>query len=95
VIAEGVETVDQHPSDEVYDVLEDLHVRFYAGVPRSSAGFSYGTLCVVDVIPRQLSGSQRAGLIGLARQVTTRLEHRQTINELSLALRKCDLAVSA
>ena len=74
-------------------VLGDPKVRFYAGVPlRSAAGHSYGTLCVLDTVPRLLTAEQRDGLSRLARQVTVLLELRGSINQLSLAYGALELA---
>jgi PAS domain S-box-containing protein len=91
---ELMEVVDASLDERFRDnpfVLDDPFVRFYAGVPlRTAAGFSYGTLCVIDVVARRLSVEQRAGLSRLARQVAVLLELRQTVNELSRALRQRD-----
>ncbi|MCW0398448.1 hypothetical protein NB688_001713 [Xanthomonas sacchari] len=54
------------------------HLRFYAGMPLiGDQGYSYGTLCVIDIRPRQLDARQREGLQRLARQVTAHLEARR------------------
>ncbi|MBB5877251.1 diguanylate cyclase [Xanthomonas sp. 3498] len=54
------------------------HLRFYAGMPLvGDQGHSYGTLCVIDIRPRQLDARQREGLQRLARQVTAQLEARR------------------
>ncbi|ADB74246.1 ATP-binding protein [Geodermatophilus obscurus] len=47
-------------------VVEDPHVRFYAGEPLSAGGTPVGTLCVLDTEPRELSDDQRALLAELA-----------------------------
>lgn len=48
-------------------VLEDPHIRFYAGAPlRSREGHNLGTLCVIDRRPRQFSDRQVRQLDGLA-----------------------------
>jgi diguanylate cyclase (GGDEF)-like protein len=74
-------------------VVGDPHVRFYAGVPLfSAAGYSYGTLCVLDTVPRLLTTEQRDGLSRLARQVTVLLELRGSINQLSHAYSELELA---
>ncbi|SEL07462.1 PAS domain S-box-containing protein/diguanylate cyclase (GGDEF) domain-containing protein [Pseudoxanthomonas sp. GM95] len=75
---------------EVPDALEDArfadnplvlgapHIRFYAGAPLIGAeGHRYGSLCVIDTVPRTLSQAQHRGLVALARQVTESLEMRQ------------------
>ncbi|MBB5884674.1 diguanylate cyclase domain-containing protein [Xanthomonas sp. F1] len=54
------------------------HLRFYAGMPLvGDQGYSYGTLCVIDIRPRQLDARQRESLQRLARQVTAQLEARR------------------
>ncbi|PPU94654.1 diguanylate cyclase domain-containing protein [Xanthomonas albilineans] len=59
-------------------VLGAPHIRFYAGMPLlGSGGYIYGTLCVIDTRPRQLSERQREGLQRLAKQVTAQLETRR------------------
>lgn len=53
----------------------DLEIRFYAGVPLSAPdGFRFGTLCVMDRVPRRLSGEQADGLVRLGRQIALRIE---------------------
>jgi len=74
-------------------VVNDPHVRFYAGVPlRAAGGYSYGMLCVIDTVPRVLTVDQREGLSQLARQVTVLLELRESIHQLHEACRDLELA---
>ena len=50
------------------------HIRFYAGAPLFSAnGYGLGTLCIIDIKPRQLSGEQRKILRDLADAVAAEL----------------------
>jgi signal transduction histidine kinase len=64
-------------------VVED-NVRFYAGAPLSTRqGLKLGALCVMDRVPRQLSGFQRRALETLARQVEAQLELRLRMLELN------------
>lgn len=59
-------------------VTGDPRIRFYAGVPLSSAeGLPLGTLCVIDRTPRQLSADERAVLVDLAAVVERELRARQ------------------
>ncbi len=64
-------------------VAGDPNIRFYAGQPISSAdGHKFGTLCVIDRYPRQLTEKQEQSLKILAHQVEKQLELRLRLNEL-------------
>jgi two-component system cell cycle sensor histidine kinase/response regulator CckA len=53
-------------------------LRFYAGVPLlTPEGYALGTLCVMDSVPRDLSGEQRQALLRLASQVMSILDARR------------------
>jgi GAF domain-containing protein len=48
-------------------VLQEPHIRFYAGVPlRDKSGQPLGTLCVIDREPRRLRAAEVQSLIDLA-----------------------------
>jgi two-component sensor histidine kinase len=58
-------------------VSGDFGIRFYAGVPlRTHDGFNLGTLCVVDMKPREVSEAEIADLADLASVVMDQLELR-------------------
>jgi len=74
-------------------VVSDPKIRFYAGAPFTSAdGYPLGTLCVVDVVPRQLTPSQENALMALSRQVQAQFELRKNLLELRAALDERDKA---
>jgi GAF domain-containing protein len=62
---------DAHADDRFADNPESTRVRFYAGCPLFVGQSCVGTLCVLDVRPRQLSDEQ----IGLLKDVAALVEH--------------------
>ncbi len=68
-------------------VIGEPHIRFFAGVPFSSADRrTIGILCVTDQIPRALTSEQEEALLLLARQLTSRLEledQRKRLDQLN------------
>jgi len=69
-------------------VTNEPHIRFYAGQPLYSAnGYKFGTLCVIDRHPRELTAKQRQILSVLARQVERQLELRLRVKQLQESLK--------
>ena len=74
-------------------VVSDPKIRFYAGAPfASSDGHPLGTLCVVDMVPRELTPSQETALLALSRQVQAQFELRKNLIELRAVLGERDRA---
>jgi len=82
IAANGVLVVPDARDDERFRtnplVIDEPHVRFYAGAPlRSPDGHNLGTLCVIDQRPRQPSSEQIHQLQLLAELVMREIELRR------------------
>ena len=74
-------------------VVGDPSVRFYAGISIKTAdGYPVGTLCVADLVPRQMSPTQIQTLKVLARQANARIELREQRRTLERALAEAEQA---
>ncbi|MGL5111042.1 MAG: PAS domain S-box protein [Flavobacterium sp.] len=59
-------------------VLGNPNIRFYAGAPLlNKEGFTMGSLCVIDTVPKKLTAAQNNALQLLAHQVVALLEARK------------------
>ena len=57
-------------------------IRFYAGMPLiNSSGYALGTLCIMDLVPRELSFEVSEGIRRIARQTVAQLELRRKLTE--------------
>ena len=57
-------------------VLEQPHIRFYAGAPLAAPnGHKLGTLCLLDRVPRRLSDEEKVMLKNLADMVVNEMVH--------------------
>lgn len=69
---------DMHQDEEFRTnplVTGDPHVRFYSGAPLvTKDGYAVGSLCVVDVQPRELTDHQKKSIKVLAKQVANLME---------------------
>lgn len=70
-------------------VVQGPKVRFYAGAPLIAVnGMNVGTLCVIDLNPREFTEEQKESLEALARQVILLLTHRSATRLLERSLER-------
>ncbi len=73
--------LEDNRTKQKYNHPDSSPLRFYAGAPLiSSRGFSLGTLCVADEIPKSLKHNQIEGLRILADQVVSMIENEYSKN---------------
>ena len=64
-------------------VTASPNIRFYAGAPLiTPSGHKIGALCVLDMVPRQLTSKQRSALLEMSRLVMQRFDMRKEMNLL-------------
>ncbi|MBL0371318.1 hypothetical protein JJB09_04695 [Rhizobium sp. KVB221] len=64
-------------------IATEPFLRFYAGMPLiDSGGRALGTLCIMDITPRELTFEAAEGIRRIARQTTAQLELRLKIAQL-------------
>jgi signal transduction histidine kinase len=85
---EVFEVNDLSKDERFYDnplVVGSPFARYYAGAPiLDKIGFALGTLCIIDVKPRELSSQQKQILKSLSNQIVNHLEMTKTIRELQI-----------
>lgn len=101
-------TIKQNSIIEVPDALENdffknhphvtggLNVRFYIGIPITTPdGYNIGTVCAVDMIPREIHDAERTALSTFAKHIMTQLELKLKNQELIKAKNIAEKAVYA
>ncbi len=87
--------IDQRFANNPY-VTGDPNIVFYAGIPLvNQAGYTLGTVCVIDKRPRQLTPEQLEALQMLSTQVINLLELRKTNVDLLTTSQHLQLALKA
>jgi two-component sensor histidine kinase len=91
ILGPGLTVIPDLSQDSRFDgnplVAGRPHLRFYAGAAlQAPDGLPLGTLCVLDMVPRDLSQGQAVALQALARQVMSQIELRRAVFERDEAL---------
>ena len=92
VRGEGTLVVEDASTDATFAdnpfVVGEPHLRFYAGHPLAApGGEQFGTLCILDTVPRALAPHERQLLAELALWVQTELTEAQELDDASLVQR--------
>jgi GAF domain-containing protein len=73
------EDVTKDPRFTNNPLVLEKGIRFYAGAPlRTSAGLTLGSLCVIDMEPREFSDEERVRLQNMADDLMAELERAST-----------------
>jgi PAS domain S-box-containing protein len=76
--------------------IGDPFVRFYAGAPLiTEDGFAIGSLCVIDMKPRDLNSNQQKAMRTLARQIVNLMEFNWSVRVLEEQHKKEQLNTKA
>jgi GAF domain-containing protein len=71
-------------------VISEPKIRFYGGFPLiNDQGFALGSLCVMDVMPRNLAQSQTESLKLINYQIIRQLNTRRHLSRVSQAIDYC------
>jgi GAF domain-containing protein len=84
IVTDGVMVVEdltEDPRFEDNEVIEELGLEFYAGVPVAPAGSTVGTFCIMDTETRSLSDDGRDALRLFAEEVEDRLRLQTRLGE--------------
>ena len=90
---DGLYIIPDLTADSRYNVnplvTGEPHVRFYAGATlKTKDGFAIGSLCVIDMQPRELTGHQQRCIQVMAKQVVNLMELNWNLNVLDLKHKK-------
>ena len=79
------EDVTKDPRFADNPLILEKGIRFYAGAPlRTSDGVVLGSLCVIDMEPRQFSEADRERLQAMADEVMAKIMARQSAKTIDL-----------
>ena len=71
-------------------VNSEPHVRYYAGAPLiDDNGYALGTLCIFDLVPRELNDSQKDILKSIAEEVVVHLMLKKKDEQIRSSVSRC------
>ncbi|ADB36685.1 PAS domain S-box protein [Spirosoma linguale] len=97
ILEEGLTEIEDATLDSRFSenplVLSDPSIRFYAGYPLTDPnGFTLGTICVLDKVPRKLSPTQQEALRVLAETAIELIIRRRQTEEIIYVKQLFDLS---